>query len=82
MTPQHDRAHDRLTARIRRTWALVKKETRQITRDPSSVAVDVGLPVVLILTLRLGLSLDPINVPVAVVLEHASPDATELASTF
>ncbi len=82
MTPQHERTHDPLTARIRRTWALVKKETRQIIRDPSSIAVGVGLPVVLILLFGYGLSLDPINVPVAVVLEDASPDAAELASTF
>jgi ABC-2 type transport system permease protein len=82
MTPQHDREQEPLTARIRRTWALVKKETRQIIRDPSSIAVGVGLPVVLILLFGYGLSLDPINVPVAVVLEDASPDAAELASTF
>lgn len=82
MTPQHDRAHDPLTARIRRTWALVKKEMRQIIRDPSSIAVGVGLPVVLILLFGYGLSLDPINVPVAVVIEDASPYAAELASTF
>src|SRR5216684_1363486 len=82
MTPQHDRAHDPLTARIRRTWALVKKETRQIIRDPSSIAVGVGLPVVLILLFGYGLSLDPKNVPVAVVLEDSSPDAAGLASTF
>jgi hypothetical protein len=49
MTPQHGRAEDSLAARIRRTWALVKKETRQIIRDPSSIAVGVGLPLVLIL---------------------------------
>ena len=82
MTSRHDRADDTLTAKIRRTWALVKKETRQIIRDPSSIAVGVGLPVVLILLFGYGLSLDPINVPVAVVLEDSSPDAAELASTF
>ena len=61
--------HDQLAARAARTWALVKKETRQILRDPGSIAVGMVLPVVLILLFGFGLSLDVKNVPVAVVLE-------------
>jgi ABC-2 type transport system permease protein len=82
MTSVYDSRHDRQTAKARRIWALVKKETRQIIRDPSSIAVGIGLPVVLILLFGYGLSLDVKNVPVAVVLEDTSPDAAELASTF
>jgi len=82
MTPVHNPQHDQRTAKVKRIWALVKKEARQITRDPSSIAVGIGLPVVLILLFGYGLSLDVKNVPVAVVLEDASPDAAELASTF
>ena len=40
------------------------------------------LPVILILLFGYGLSLDVKNVPVAVVLEDPSPDATELAAGF
>jgi ABC-2 type transport system permease protein len=69
----------RKTQRVR---ALVKKETLQIIRDPSSIALGVVFPVLLILLFGFGLSLDAKHVPVAVVLEDASPDATELASTF
>jgi ABC-2 type transport system permease protein len=71
-----------LTARVWRIWALVKKEVRQILRDPSSIAVGVVMPVLLILLFGYGLTLDVKNVPVAVVLEDTSPDAIELASTF
>jgi ABC-type multidrug transport system ATPase subunit/ABC-type multidrug transport system permease subunit len=71
-----------LTARVARIWALVKKELRQIVRDPSSIAVGMVLPAVLILLFGYGLTLDVKNVPVAVVLEDTSPDAAELASTF
>ena len=71
-----------LTARAWRIWALVKKEVRQILRDPSSIAVGVVMPVLLILLFGYGLTLDVKNVPVAVVLEDTSPDAIELASTF
>jgi ABC-type multidrug transport system ATPase subunit/ABC-type Na+ efflux pump permease subunit len=76
-----DRTTD-LTARAWRIWALVKKEVRQILRDPSSIAVGVVMPVLLILLFGYGLTLDVKNVPVAVVLEDTSPDAIELASTF
>jgi ABC-2 type transport system permease protein len=74
--------HDRLRAKATRIWALVGKEARQIIRDPSSIAVGMVLPVVLILLFGYGLSLDVRNIPVAVVLEDPSPDAAELASTF
>jgi ABC-2 type transport system permease protein len=63
-------------------WALLKKEVSQILRDPSSIAVGMVLPTVLILLFGYGLTLDVKNVPIAVVLEDRSPDAAELASTF
>lgn len=69
-------------ARTRRIWSLVKKETRQIARDPSSIAIGIVLPVVLILLFGYGMSLDVTQVPVAVVLEDPSPAASELASSF
>ena len=62
--------------KLRRVAALVRKETRQIVRDPSSIAIGVVLPVMLILLFGYGLSLDVKNVPVAVVLEEPSPTAT------
>ena len=71
-----------LLIKLRRVWALVQKETRQMVRDPSSIAIGVVLPVVLILIFGYGLSLDVTNVPVAVVLEEPSPEATELAASF
>jgi ABC-2 type transport system permease protein len=72
----------RLAGKLRRLWALVRKETRQIVRDPSSIAIGVVLPLVLILLFGYGISLDVTNVPVAVVLEDSSPDAVELAAGF
>jgi ABC-2 type transport system permease protein len=60
----------------------MRKEASQIVRDPSSIAIGVVLPVVLILLFGYGLSLDVKNVPVALVLEDSSPDAAELAAGF
>src|SRR5262245_30360086 len=70
------------SAKIQRIGALVRKETRQIIRDPSSIAIGIVLPVVLILLFGYGLSLDVTNVPVACVLEDPSPAATDLAASF
>jgi ABC-2 type transport system permease protein len=82
MTMADELQQDRLPAKARRVRALVRKEGRQVIRDPSSLAIGVVLPVVLILLFGYGLSLDVRNVPVAVVLEDPSPDATELAAGF
>jgi ABC-2 type transport system permease protein len=62
--------------------SLVKKEVRQVVRDPSSIAIGIVLPVVLILLFGYGMSLDVTHVPVALVLEDRSPAATELAASF
>src|SRR5271163_3026794 len=77
-----DSHYDRLLAKAWRTQALIKKECRQILRDPSTIIVGMVLPVLLILLFGYGLSLDVKNIPIAVVLEDASPDAAELASVF
>jgi ABC-2 type transport system permease protein len=77
-----DREHKRSHPRLRRIRALVLKEARQVIRDPSSIAIGIVLPVLLILLFGYGLSLDVTHVPVAVVLEDSSPAATELAASF
>ena len=82
MTLAYQSQRRRLPAKARRVWSLVRKEARQIVRDPSSIAIGVELPVLLILLFGYGLSLDVKNVPVAVVLEDPSPEATELAAGF
>ncbi len=75
-------ARDQFSAKRRRLWSLVRKESRQVMRDPSSIAIGIVLPVILILLFGYGLSLDVTHVPVAVVLEDPSPDATDLAAAF
>jgi len=74
--------HGGVSGKFRRVDALVRKEARQILRDPSSIAIGIVLPVVLILVFGYGLSLDVTHVPVAVVVEDPSPAATEVAGSF
>jgi ABC-2 type transport system permease protein len=73
---------DDFTAKLRRILALMRKESFQIVRDPSSIALGVVMPVVLILLFGYGLSLDVKNVPVAVVIENPAPLAMEAAAGF
>jgi ABC-2 type transport system permease protein len=68
--------------KLRRILALVKKETRQMIRDPATIAVGVVMPVMLILLFGFGLSLDVKNVPLAVVVEENSAPAQDLLAAL
>lgn len=65
-----------------RLRGFLSKEALQIRRDPSSIALAVVLPVVLLFTFGYGVSLDPTDVPVALVVADRSSDARELAGRF
>ena len=69
-------------AKFRRIAALVRKESWQVVRDPSSIAIGIVMPLMLILLFGYGLSLDVTNVPVAIVMEQPSPAANGLAESF
>ena len=62
---------------FRRLAALTRKEFHQLLRDRGSILLGIVLPLVLILIIGYGLSLDVKNVAVAVVLEDSSPTARE-----
>ena len=74
--------HNLISSRLRRIGALVRKESRQMLRDPSTVLIGIVMPALLILIFGYGLSLDVKNVPIAVVLEHRSQKADEIAAGF
>ncbi len=59
--------------RLVRVRAMVKKESLQIVRDPSSLAIAIVLPVLLLLIFGYGVSLDARHVPIAVVTESRTP---------
>jgi ABC-2 type transport system permease protein len=82
MTTETFIATNSWTAKLRRVRALVRKETLQVVRDPSSIAIGIVLPLILILLFGYGLSLDVKNVPLAVVIEETSNEAMELMASF
>lgn len=69
-------------AKWRRIWALTRKETRQILRDPSSIAIGIVFPLMMILLFGYGLSLDVTEVSVAVVDQDSSADSAGLIAAF
>jgi ABC-2 type transport system permease protein len=70
------------SAKWRRIRALTLKETRQVIRDPSSIAIGCVVPLLMILLFGYGLSLDINHVSVAVVDEDDSADSTALLGAF
>jgi len=65
-----------------RMRGILRKEVLQILRDPSSIALAIVLPLVLLFFFGYGVTLDAENVPVAVVLDDNSLSAREVAARF
>ncbi|MGB8276013.1 MAG: ABC transporter permease, partial [Alphaproteobacteria bacterium] len=66
----------------RRLRGLIRKESLQIVRDPSSISIAFVLPLVLLFLFGYGVSLDAKNIPVALVVEEPTPDAARFAVSF
>ncbi len=64
----------------RRLFALTRKETRQLLRDRSNVAIGLVLPALLIVLFGYGISLDVKDARVALVVDDHSPAVMDLLS--
>ena len=67
---------------LMRMRGMLKKEILQIRRDPSSIALAIVLPIVLLFLFGYGVSLDAENVPIALVSDSATHRVTDLVSRF
>jgi len=65
-----------------RLRGLIRKEFLQILRDPSSIAIAFLLPMLLLLILGYGVSLDAEHVPIALVVEQPDADTASFTSGF
>lgn len=70
------------TSRVRRFLALVRKETFQLLRDPSSILIAFVLPVVLLFLFGYGVSLDTGRTRIGLVMEEQTPLAEDLGASF
>jgi ABC-2 type transport system permease protein len=69
-------------ANTRRFLALVRKETFQVLRDPSSILIAFVLPLILLFLFGFGVSLDTTRTRVGIVMEERTPLAESLAASF
>ncbi len=70
------------TGRLRRLAGLVRKESFQILRDPSSFLIAGVLPLLLLFIFGFGVSLDLKRVPIGVVVEWLSPESDSFLASF
>jgi len=62
-----------------RLFGLIRKETLQILRDPSSILIAFVFPAILLLLFGFGVSLDAKHVPVALVIENPTTETSSFA---
>jgi ABC-2 type transport system permease protein len=67
---------------LRRTKALILKEFIQMVRDPSSLLIGFGLPMLLMFIYGFGVSLDVEHLRIGLVLEDATPDTYSFAKSL
>lgn len=70
------------SASFQRLLGLVRKESLQILRDPSSIAIAFVLPVVLLFLFGYGVSLDAKNIPIGIVVEKPDAATQSLGGSF
>jgi ABC-2 type transport system permease protein len=66
----------------RRLATLVRKESLQVVRDPSSILIAFVLPIVLLFLFGYGVSLDTARTRVGLVIEAQTPLTQDLAASF
>jgi len=76
------RATSKRHGRLRRLYGLIRKESIQILRDPSSFLIAGVLPLLLLFIFGFGVSLDLKRVPIGVVVEWSSPEADSFLASF
>jgi len=61
---------------------MIRKESLQILRDPSSIAIAFVMPLVLLLLFGYGVSLDAKQIPLAFVVEQPDANSASLTGAF
>ncbi|MBX7194427.1 MAG: ABC transporter permease [Sandaracinaceae bacterium] len=77
-SPRAARKHARSGA-LRRIVAIARKEALHVQRDPRSLYLALGMPIVLLLLFGYGVSFDMDHLPVVLVDEDRTPESREIA---
>ncbi|RKZ97497.1 MAG: hypothetical protein DRQ43_02880 [Gammaproteobacteria bacterium] len=70
------------SASLQRLSGLIRKESLQIMRDPSSIAIAFILPIVLLFLFGYGVSLDARDIPIGIVVEQPDAATQSLSGSF
>lgn len=70
------------SGRLRRFAALVRKESYQAIRDPSSILIAFVLPLILLFLFGYGVSLDTTRTRIGLVTEEMTPLTQDLSASF
>jgi len=70
------------SAKRMRLIGMIRKESLQILRDPSSIAIAFVMPVVLLLLFGYGVSLDARRIPLAIVVDQPDTSTSSLVGAF
>jgi ABC-2 type transport system permease protein len=65
-----------------RLRGMIRKESLQILRDPSSIAIAFVMPVVLLLLFGYGVSLDAKDIPLALVVDQPDAETSTFTASF
>jgi ABC-2 type transport system permease protein len=68
--------------RFRRIVALIRKETRQIVRDPSTVIIAIILPLTLLFLFGYGVSFDARRIEIGLVIEDPTPQTSSFTASL
>lgn len=68
--------------KMRRTWAMARKEALHIRRDPRSLLLAIGIPMLMIMLFGYALTLDVDRVPFVVWDQANTPASRELTAQF
>jgi len=66
----------------RRVWAVARKESLHVIRDPRSLGMAVAIPMLMLFLFGFALTLDVDRVPIVVYDESSSPASREFLSRF
>ena len=67
---------------LMRMRGILRKEILQILRDPSSIALAIIMPIVLLFIFGYGVTLDAEHVPIAIVSDDTGQMARDLIARF
>jgi len=67
---------------LRRLWAVARKETLHIRRDPRSLGMAIGIPMLMLLAFGYALTLDVDRVPFVVWDQSGTPQSRDLVARF